>query len=181
MKRWLTQTLGAALIYVMFACAFGSYGVYSLKRSDLPWLFAIPLAVTVILVLVLGRQQKKIEALPEETIGSEREKRDARARQLFTAVNVVQFGVIFLAARSLNGVHPEYIAPIAAAIVGVHFFALAGPMHLPSHRMAGGLLIALAIASIPAGGLSPIVVGFGGAAILWGCYALRLREVVSAL
>jgi hypothetical protein len=185
MKRRLTQTLGSALILAMFGCLFGSYGVYSLGRADMPWLLAIPLAVAVIMVLVLGRSQKRVEALPPEyaDVDETLQRRDARARQVFTLVSAVQAIVILAAARYwFNSPTPEYLAPMAAVIVGLGFIALAGPMERREYTIVGGLLCLLALGAVFTPHASwALVVGIGGAAILWGCYVVQLRAVRSGL
>jgi hypothetical protein len=111
--------------------------------------------------------------------------REARGRKVFTIVNVAQAIAIFLAVQVwFNLQKPEYLAPTIAVIVGLHFFALAGPMQLPSHRIPGALLVLLAggtIVAVPSHESWAVVVGLGSALILWGCYALRLRDVLSAL
>src|SRR5438128_1575011 len=166
MKRRLTQALGGALIYATFGCAFAGYGIYSLARTDLPYLLAIPLAITVIMILALGRYQKKIDALPDDPVGAHAAERDARARQIFTVVIFVQIIAIVVVVRYLNSLHrPEYIAPAASVIAGLHFLALARPMELPSHRIVGALLCVLGLAALP---IPPhqswgVVVGFGDA------------------
>ena len=185
MKRRLTQALGGALVFAIFGGAWGAYGVYSLRRTDLPWLLAVPLAITMIMFLALGKYQRKVEALPDEFPAAGAEQREARERKMFTIVNAAQAIAIFLAVQVWFNLHrPEYVAPTVAVIVGLHFFALAGPMELPSHRIPGTLLLVLAlgtIVAVPSHQSWGVVVGLGSALILWGCYALRLREVVSAL
>ena len=52
-------------MFAIFGGAWGAYGVYSLHRTDLPWLLAVPLAITVIMFLTLGKYQRKVEALPD--------------------------------------------------------------------------------------------------------------------
>ena len=183
-KRRLTQALGGALVFATFGGAWGAYGVYSLGRTDLPWLLAIPLAIMIIMILALGRYQKKIDALPSDPVGAD-EQRDARGRRMFTMVNIAQGIAIFLAVQVWFNLHkPEYLAPTIAVIVGLHFFAIAGPMDMPSHRIPGALLLLLGLGTmlaVPSHQLWPVVVGLGSALVLCGCYALRLREVQSAL
>ena len=57
-------------------------------------------------------------------------------------------------------------------------------MQLLSHRIPGALMLLLALGTMIAVRSHQTwgpVVGLGNALILWGCYALRLREVRSAL
>ena len=184
-KQRLTQALGGALVFATFGCALGAYGVYSLGRTDAPWLIGIPLVITMILIMVLMKVQRRVEALPAEPVTPEMSQRDVRGRRVFTIVNIAQGIAIFIAVQVWFNLHrPEYLAPTIAVIVGVHFFALAGPMQLPSHRIPGALLLALGIgtiAAVPSHQSWAVVVGLGSALILWGCYALRLREVLSGL
>ena len=185
MKRRLTQALGGGLVFATFGCLWASYGVYSLGRTDLPWLLAIPLAVTMIMILTLGRFQKKVDALPAEPASPEQDARDARGRRMFTIVNAVQAVAIFLAVQLWFNLHrPEYLAPTIAVIVGLHFFALAGPMEMPSHRIVGGLMCLVALVTIiavPSHQSWAVTVGFGNAAILWGAGMLRFQLVRRSL
>jgi MFS family permease len=184
-KQRLTQALGGALVFATFGCAWGAYGMYSLGRTDEPWLLGIPLVITLILIVTLMKLQRRVEALPSEPATPEMEQREARGRKVFTIVNIVQAIAIFLAVQVWFNLHkPEYLAPTIAVIVGLHFFALAGPMQLPSHRIPGALLLLLALVTmiaVPSHQMWAVVIGLGNALILWGCYALRLREVLSAL
>ena len=183
MKRRLTQAIGGALVFAMFGGAWGAFGLYALGRRD--FVLAIPIAITIILTLGLTKLQRKIDALPDERLTLMAAERDARGRRFFTIVNIAQAIAIFLAVQVWFNLHkPEYLASTVAVIVGLHFIALAGPMEQPSHRIPGALLIALGLgtlAVVPSQTLWPAVVGLGSALILWGCYARRLREVLSAL
>jgi len=186
MKRRLTQALGGALICAMFGCLLASYGVYSLGRTDLPWLLAIPLALAVIMVLVLSRYQRKVEALPPEyaDVDAALQDRDARARRLFAMVNGVQAIAIIVAARLwFTSPTPEYFAPASAVIVAAGLIALARPMGTPAHTVAGVLLLLVAAAvvlSAPHALWAPTI-GLGSAVILWACYLFQVRAVLSGL
>jgi len=186
MKRRLTQALGGALICAMFGCLLASYGVYSLGRTDLPWLLAIPLALAVIMVLVLSRYQRKVEALPPEyaDVDATLQARDARARRSFAMVNAVQAIAIVVAAKLwFASSTPEYLAPAAAIIVAVGLVALAKPMGTPAHTVAGVLLLLLATAVVlsAAHPLWAPMIGLGSAVILWACYVFQVRAVLSGL
>jgi hypothetical protein len=186
MKRRYTQALGNALIFTTFGCLFASYGVYSLGRIDLPWLLAIPLAIAVVMILVLGRYQKKVEALPPEyaAVDPAVQRRDARERQQFTIVNAILAIAILGTARFWSSSStPEYLAPTCAAIVGLAFVALAMPMKTPALVFVGGslCLFALGVVFAVARGSWAPVLGLGGAAILWVCYVIQLRLVLSEL
>lgn len=184
-KRRLTQALGGALVFATFGCAWGAFGMYSLGRTDQPWLVGVPLALTLVLVVLMTRLQRRVEALPPDPVAPEAEQREARGRKLFTIVNAAQGIAILIAVQVWYNLHkPEYLAPTIAVIVGLHFFALAGPLDLPSHRIPGALLLLLALVTmvaVPSHQTWAVVIGLGNALILWGCYALRLREVLLGL
>jgi hypothetical protein len=184
MKRRLTQALGASLVFAMFGCAWGAYGMYSLGRTDQPWLVGIPLAITIVLIVILSKLQRRVEALPSEPADPAIEKRDARGRQIFSLVNLVQAVAIVVAVKLLMNVQrPELVAPIVAAIVGLHFLALAGPMEMPTHWIVGGAIWLFAfgvVVMIPRGSWA-VLIGLGNAVILWTCYVIELRVVLAAV
>ena len=183
MKRRLTQALGASLVFATFGCAWGAYGMYSLGRTDAPWLVGIPLAVTIVLIVILTRLQRRVEALPSEAANPALDVRDARGRQIFTLVNLAQAVAIVAAVKMLNAQSPELVAPVAAAVVGLHFLVLARPMEMPTHWIAGGLMWFFAFAVVvltPRGGWAAFI-GAGNAVILWTCYGIELRSVLAGL
>jgi hypothetical protein len=183
MKRRLTQALGASLVFAMFGCAWGAYGMYSLGRTDQPWLVGIPLAITIVLIVILSKLQRRVEALPSEPADPAIEKRDARGRQIFSLVNCVQAVAIIVAVKLLLNARPELVAPIVAAIVGLHFLVLAGPMEMPTHWIAGGLiwLFAFGVVAMTASGGWAVFIGLGNAVILWTCYVIELRVVLAGV
>jgi hypothetical protein len=184
MKRRLTLALGASLVFATFGCAWGAYGMYSLRRTDQPWLVGIPLAITIVLIVILSKCQRRVEALPSEPDSPELEERDARGRQIFSLVNLAQaVAIVVVVKLLLNAQRPELVAPIVAAIVGLHFLALAGPMEMPTHRIAGGLmwLFAFGIVAMTPRGCWTVFISVGNAIILWTCYVIELRVVLAAL
>lgn len=182
MKRRLSQSLGGAFIFAMAGGAWGLYGVYALHESV--WLLAVPVVIAALEVLGSMKLERRVNALPDEAVSPERQHRDARARKIFVGVNVAQGIAIFVAVQVAFNLHqPEYLAPAIALIVGLHFFALARPMELPSHWMVGGLMCLIAVgtvAAVPQENWGPVV-GLGCAATLWVFSAHRLHEVQSAL
>jgi len=184
MKRRLTQALGGALIFAIVGGAWSAYGVYALGRSDLPWLLFGPIVVALILITLVARLQRRVERTAEPWKPAELEQGKKEGR-IFAAVNVVQGIAIFIAVQVwYNLQRPEYLAPTIGIIVGLHFLALAGPMRMPSQRIPGALMIVLAVATmaaVPSRTQWGVVIGLGNALILWGCYALRLREAYALL
>ena len=66
--------------------------------------------------------------------------------------------------------------------MGLGFIVLAGPMERREYTIVGGLLCLLALGAVFTPHASwALVVGIGGAAILWGCYVVQLRAVRSGL
>jgi hypothetical protein len=183
MKRRLTQAIGAGLVFAMFGGAWAAFSLYALGRRD--FILAIPVGITMLLTLGLTKLQRKIEALPDERLPLMVADRDARSRKIFTAVNIAQLIAIVAAVQAWTMLRkPEYAAPTVAVIVGLHFLALARPMEQPLYRITGALLIVLSLGTavaVPSHAMWPVVVGLGSAVILWTCYAVRLREVLSSL
>jgi len=180
-KQRLTQALGGALIFAMFGGALGAYGMYSYSRT---WLMVIPLVVTMILIVILSRLQRRVEALQAEPATPELTAREARGRKIFGAVNLALVVAVILAVQYWSGTPtPEYVAPTAGFLVGLHFVALAGPMETRTYWMAGGLICVFALGAaitMPRESWAAVT-GLGSAAILWAGFAVHAREVLTAL
>ena len=184
MKRRLTQALGGALVFATFGCAWGAYGTHSLGRTDEPWLLGIPMVVTLVLIVTLMKLQRRVEALPSDPANPEAEQREARGRRIFGAVNLALVVAVVLAVRYWSGTPtPECVAPTVAFLVGLHFVALARPMETPTHWIVGGLMVLFAFGAVMTAPRQSwaAVIGLGNAAILWGCYTLRIRFVSHAV
>jgi uncharacterized protein DUF7010 len=182
MKRRLTQALGGAFVFAVFGSLWGVYGAYWFRISW--WLPAIPLLIGGLMILASTKLETRVNALADEPATRDIDRREARAGRTFVIVNIAQGIAIFIAVQVWYNLHkPEYLAPTIALIVGLHFFALARPMKLPSHWVVGGLICLVAVGTVlavPTGYWGPVV-GLGNAAILWVASAHRLHEVQSAL
>jgi hypothetical protein len=180
MKRRVSQALGGALIFAIVGGAWSAYGVYALGRSDLPWLMFAPIVIALILLTLVARLQRRVDARDAEPWTPSELEQGKKDGRMFAAVNIVQGIAIFIAVQVwYNLQRPEYLAPTIGIIVGLHFLALARLMRMPAHFIPGALMILLAVVvmvAVPSRQYWGVAVGFGNALILWGCYGLRLRE-----
>ena len=93
-----------------------------------------------------------------------------RAGRIFSAVNAIQWTLVFVVATVLaRAGHKEWIIPAIILIVGIHFFPLAVAFKVPRHYATGAAMTLLAIfypLMSSAGPTSPVgCVGAG--IILW--------------
>ena len=138
---------------------------------------------------------RKVLRLPQDALSPEMRERIARVKRGFGIVNAAQgvaIGSTFMLGFRLR--HPEYIPPVVALIVGLHFFALAPILRMRFDYVIGSLLCLPALVTIfllpvyaDAGAPPPgrvflwgAVVGIGSAVALWLGAVSRLRGVLNS-
>jgi hypothetical protein len=167
------------LFMSFFGTLWASIGMGGLQGWGFPWLLIA--AVTVGIALLTGGISL---ILTSRRLSNQVSEADA---QHWKRVGI-WFGIIFttegmaigLASAICNATnHFDFLFPVMAIIVGVHFFPLAFLLQVRTHYIAGALLCLLSIITlllVPArvtfGDQQIIawwtVVGFGSALILWG-------------
>lgn len=145
-------------ILSVFAAIWGIAGVWGLHAPA--WAMAIPVGFSTLLIAVGARGGAPV-GRPELD-----RRRAGRAVGIWSAAE----GVAILAAVNalrLTG-HPDLAAPAIAAIVGLHFFPLAGPLGVRIYHATGAALLGIAAVGVA---MAPDVriagVGLGSAAVLW--------------
>lgn len=192
----LSSTLTGAQVLTVAGGLWAIYGSLALQGIGKPWL-AIGLILTVLCLLSAGFYfRTKVKQLPAIVASPALQKREAQAGRIFIIVNVIQGVAMFVAANVLiNFKRAEYVAPVIALIVGLHFIPLAFSMRVPRHLILAGLMCLLAIVTMlavpmyAAGKVSTaqpqflwgIVVGLGSCVILWSGAILRFWSVRKAL
>ncbi|MDT4895146.1 MAG: hypothetical protein QOH25_223 [Acidobacteriota bacterium] len=197
--RFRGQLLNAcigAVVFTVLGSAWAIFGVWSLGSQAEPWV-AIILALCVLSLLIVSiNTLRQVLRLPPDALSSEMLERIARVKRGFGIVNMVQgiaIGATFTLGFRLQ--RPEYIPPVVALIVGLHFFALAPILRMRFDYIIGLLLCLLALVTMfllpvyaNTGDASPgriflwgAVIGIGSAIALWLGAASRLRGVHGAL
>ncbi|MDQ6787377.1 MAG: hypothetical protein M3033_11280 [Acidobacteriota bacterium] len=196
LRNRLNSTLTGALILTIAGSLWAIYGAWSLRGDGEPWL-AIGLILIALCLFSVGFYLRtKVKQLPTVVASPALQKRNAWADRMFIIVNVIQGIAMFVAANVLiNLKMAEYVAPVIALIVGLHFIPLAFSMRVPRHLVLAGLMCLLALVTmlaVPmyAAGrdstaqsvfLWGIVVGLGSCVILWSGAILRLWSVRKAI
>ena len=191
----LNRCIGA-LVFTLLGSMWAIFGLWALGSQAEP-LVAIILALSMLLLLIVSiNSLRKVLRLPQDTLTSEIRERIARVKRAFGIVNVAQG--IFIGATFTTGFklqHPEYIPPVVAFIVGLHFIALAPILRMRFDYVTGLLLCLLALVTMltlpmytSAGDALPrriflwgVVIGMGAAIVLWLGAVSRLRGVRAAL
>jgi hypothetical protein len=103
-----------------------------------------------------------------------------RVQRVVAIASTVEGVSIFLAANVLMNIgRPDLVMPAMAAIVGLHFIPIAHAGGRPAFLyVLMALMLALAGASLllPPTAIRTMVVGFGGALLLWGAAGLALAR-----
>ena len=192
----LSSTLTGAQVLTVAGSLWAIYGSLSLQGGGEPWL-AIGLILTALCLLSAGFYLRtKVKQLPAVVASPALQKRESQAGRIFIIVNVIQGIAMFAAANVLINLKlAEYVAPVIALIVGLHFIPLAFSMRVPRHLILAGLMCLLALVTmlaVPmyAAGRNPeaqsvflwgIVIGLGSCVILWSGAILRLWSVRKAI
>ena len=148
-----------ATILAVFATIWWFIGVYR-SHASTPLAYAVGILIS--LAIVVGASRGPRETLPQE----ERERR-GRLTGMASAVEGI---VIFVAINVLiNLGKAEYIVPVIAIIVGLHFLPLAHGIPVRMYYGTAAALIALgAVGCLPMSSeRRTMIVGLGSAAILW--------------
>ncbi len=106
-----------------------------------------------------------------------------RAGRIFTAVNAIQWTLIFMVVTVLARLgHSEWILPAIIFIVGIHFFPLALAFKVPRHYATGATMTLLAVfypLMSSAGSASPVGC-LGAGIILWASAVAALVRPASS-
>jgi hypothetical protein len=175
---------------------WATFGVWSLGFKAEP-LVAIVLVLPFVSLLISSVNAfRKVLRLPLDAMSSEMLERIARVKRGFGIINAAQgiaIGVAFMLGFRLR--HPEYVPPVVALIVGLHFFALAPILRMRFDYVIGLILCLLALVTMfmlplyaNADDISQertflwgLVIGIGSAIALWLGAVSRLRGVYVAL
>ncbi len=184
---------GGTLLYVALGAAWALVGLLELRPVGTPWInLFLGVSAAVLFILAMRGFQRATE-LPEDEVSEEQQQeratRSRRSHRVMTAQGVV---ITVISAYLILTGQQAYIAAATSLAVGLHFVALAAVHHTPGEYLLGGLMIAVAAATmywiprmptIPDGAMN-IVAGFGTAIILWLGSLVRLvrleRELVRA-
>ena len=183
------------IVFTLLGSVWAIFGLWALGSKAEP-LVAIILALSMLLLLIVSiNVLRKVLRLPQDTLSSEMRRRIARVKRGFGIVNLVQgiaIGATFMLGFRLQ--HPEYIPPVVAFIVGLHFVALAPILRMRFDYIIGLLLCLLALVTmftLPMYVnddalqrrifLWGVVMGIGTAIVLWLGAISRLRGVQRAL
>ncbi|MDX6614156.1 MAG: hypothetical protein QOD75_3342 [Blastocatellia bacterium] len=197
-RRFRGQLLNAcigALVFTLLGSLWAVFGVWSLGFKAEP-LVAILLVLPFVALLISSVNAfRKVLRLPPDALSSEMLERIARVKRGFGIVNAAQgiaIGLVFMLGFRLG--HPEYIPPVVAFIVGLHFIALAPILRMRFDYVIGLILCLLALVTMLMVPLYTnaeisqhrtflwgLVIGVGSAVALWLGAVSRLRGVYVAL
>jgi hypothetical protein len=181
-----------ALIFILLGSVWAVFGLWSLHGTG-TLIVAVSLSLCALpLFVVTVDTIRQVLRLPPDTLTAERRERIARIKRRFALVNILQgiaIGATFTLGFNLR--HPEYIPPIVALIVGLHFLALAPILRMRFDYVIGALLCLLSITtmlllpayisvsntSVEKVFLWGAVVGIGAALVLWAGAVSRLMNV----
>jgi MFS family permease len=138
-----------AMIFVLLGSLWALFGLWSLHtRYSLS--IAIPFGLCALLLLILGIiSLRKVRRLPHDILSGERRARVTRIKRRFALVNLFQGIAIAMAFTfGFNLHHPEYIPPVVALVVGLHFLALAPILQMRFDYLIGTLLCLLSLITI---------------------------------
>ncbi len=169
---------------VLFLALFGALwavtGMQGLHGQSPAWIFAVMLALGLVLLgggVSLVRAARRLPNSVREAGTQQRRRRNRWFRILFVT-EAILIGIALAVCRLVNRF--DLFLPLTMLIVGIHFFPLAVVFRVKDYHVAGALLCALAIFTLLAvperlrvgGSVSVaawwVVLGFGGAFILWG-------------
>ena len=172
------QDLGGAAFYSFAGTAWAAYGVHALHGWEQPYpassvfLVALGLLAAILMVRRQAAPSTPLNPSPDE------QERASREGRIFAWVNAGQGVAIFLMVQvCVNLHHAEYIAPLFALIVGLHFFVLAPALRAPTLWVTGGLMcfvVVVTLLTVPAARWGAVV-SLGSGLVLWASAAYRLR------
>lgn len=192
----MLNTCIGAVVFTAFGSLWAVFGVWSLGRRGEPFVALILTLAALLLLIVAVKSLLQVSRWPQDALTPEVRARVMRIKRAFKIVNLLQglaIGAAFTVGFNLH--HPEYIPPVIALIVGLHFFALAPILRMRFDYVTGALLCGLALATMfavpvyantdgtPAERifLWGVVNGLGGALVLWLGAFSRLLNVRAAL
>lgn len=175
------QDLGGAAFYSFAGTAWAAYGVQALRGWGRPYpALGVLLAVLGLLAALLVVRRQAGPPTPRN-LSPDQQQREAREGRTFAWVNAGQGVAIFVMLQfCLSLHHSEYIAPLLALIVGIHFLVLAPTMQTPSLWATGGLMCLVVLITLLAtpNVLWGAVASLGSGVILWASAAYRLRPAI---
>ena len=159
------RAIGAMFFALFGGCwlAFGLLAGYGMRLVPL----LVIVAGTLLLFFASHRQFRRNRGAHAAEADSPESK---RAGRIFTAVNAIQWTLVFIVAAVLSRLgHKEWVIPSIIFIVGIHFFPLALAFKVPRHYATGAAMTLLAVfypLMSSAGPTSPVGC-LGAGIILW--------------
>ena len=165
------------LFLALFGALWAAMGINGLKGWEEPWLLVVVMLFGLALLLAgvsLLRASRRSPATKIEIKGGQ--SRSKWFRIVF-ATELITIVIAMAICRAVNRFDLFY--PVMMLIVGIHFFPLAHLFRVKKYHVAGALLCSLAVVTLlvvpeqfhlsnlqVAAWL--VILGFGGAFILWG-------------
>jgi MFS family permease len=192
----ILNTCIGSLVFVLLGSLWAVFGLWSLHGNG-TLIFAVSLGLCAFLLFIVSIYSiRKVLRLPQDILSTERRERVARIKRRFGLVNLLQ-GIAIGASFTLGFIFhlPDYIPPIVALIVGLHFIAIAPILQIRFDYIIGVLLCLLSLATVF---MLPVnisvsnksseniflwgaVTGIGSAIVLWVGAISRLMKVRAAL
>ncbi len=134
----LNSPLIGAQIFTIAGSLWAIYGSLSLQGDGEPWLAISLILIALCLFSASFYLRTKVRQLPTVVASPALQKRNAQVGRMFIIVNVIQGVAMFVAANvCINLKMAEYVSPIIALIVGLHFIPLTFSMRVPSVDSTG--------------------------------------------
>ncbi len=166
------MTAFGAMIMSVFAAIWWIVGGRASGFPAVAWL-GVPLLVSGTILFLAWRRSSAAAPAPASDTGD-------RVVGIASAAEGV---AIFVAAIILPNIgHADWMAPVVAIIVGLHFLPIAKWLPAPSYYLTAALLVAVGAVglALPAGRPRTIVVTVGAACILWVTSAAVLYRLRGA-
>jgi len=145
----LLNTCIGAMVFTFLGTLWAAFGLWSLHGSGAP-IVGLSLSLCPVLLLVAGISSiRKVSRLPQDVLTREMLERISEIKRKFGLVNTLQgiaIGATFTLGFTLH--QPEYVPPVVALIVGIHFFALAPVLQMRLDYVIGALLCLLALGTM---------------------------------
>jgi drug/metabolite transporter (DMT)-like permease len=169
----------SVLFLVFFGALWASIGINGLNWLEEPWLAIVAMFIGLALLIAgvsLSRASRRGSTQAPTTNTQEGQRRSKWFRIVFST-ELVAIVIAYVICRAVN--RYDLFFPVMMLIVGIHFFPLASLFRIRRYYGTGTLLCLLAVLTLLVmpehlrfSGLQIniwwVILGFGGAVILWG-------------
>jgi Family of unknown function (DUF7010) len=167
------------LFLALFGALWAAMGINGLKGLEEPWLLIVVMLFGLALLFAGVSLLRASRRSPAPATRAEIKQGQSRSKwfRIVFATELITIIIAMAICRAANRFDLFY--PVMMLIVGIHFFPLASLFQVKKYHVAGALLCSLAVVTLLAvperlrlSNLQVaawlVILGFGGAFILWG-------------